>query len=134
MIFSKNIYFLAIMVVLAVFGFFAKASAQTVEEKPNDLMYLMIGNSVEGFWNLNIDESDDIRQKIQTLMQKSFVTPDKSLSTEQTETEGVSISILPPQRLVIAGGENEMTINEIYPDVISTRLYNRRANPLLPQQ
>lgn len=119
--FNKILSFFAIIFFLTAFGFSVSAAAQTVGDKPFDLMSLINGNSVEGFWNLNINESDDIVQKIQNLMQKSNDYSDKAVSIEQTEIPAISISILPPERLVLIGGEDEMTINEFYTDIISTR-------------
>ena len=111
----------AIILFLALSVFSINTAAQTFENKPNNLLGQLTGNSVEGVWDLNINESDDLIKKIQTLIQKTFALSEKGESAEQTEIPGVSISIFPPERLVLAGGENEMTINEFYPDVISTR-------------
>lgn len=118
---KKNSTFSAIILFLALSVFSINTAAQTFENKPNDLLDQLTGNSVEGVWDLNINESDDLIKKIQTLIQKTFALSEKGESAEQTKIPGVSISIFPPERLVLAGGENEMTINEFYPDVISTR-------------
>ena len=115
--------FSAIILFLALSVFSINTAAQTFENKPNDLLGQLTGNSVEGVWDLNINESDDLIKKIQTLIQKSFALSEKGESAEPTKIPGVSISIFPPERLVLAGGENEMTINEFYPDVISTRTF-----------
>ena len=104
-------------------GVLFETSAQTPKTNSGNLLKQLAGNSIEGVWKINVEESDDIARKIQTLIQKSFAFSDKALSTKQTEIPGISISIFPPERLVLAGGENEMTINEFYPDAISTRTF-----------
>jgi hypothetical protein len=113
----------AIILFLALSVFSINTEAQTFEDTPNDLLNQLAGNSVEGIWNLNTEESDDPVSKIQTFIQKSFALSEKEESAEQTEIPRISISLFPPERLVMAGNENEMTINEFYLDVISTRTF-----------
>ena len=67
----------AIILFLALSVFSINTAAQTFENKPNDLLDQLAGNSVEGVWDLNIYESDDPVKKIQTLIQKSFAFPKK---------------------------------------------------------
>ncbi len=98
-----------------------KTAAQTPESNSENFLVRIAGSSIEGFWSLNIDESDNIEQKIQALIQKSYDTPDKMTSKEQTKTPAISISIFPPEKLALLGGEDGLTINEFYPDVVSTR-------------
>lgn len=131
--FNKLIPFFAIIFVLTATSFSTDTLAQIVEDEPYDLMSLTAGNSVEGFWQLNIDESDDPKRIIQTLIQKSNKFSDKDILEEQNEPPGISISILPPERLVLAGGEDEFTINEFYPDHIFTRTFPTDGLPHIYQ-
>lgn len=108
----------AILLLIASSVFSINTAAQTLDGKQNELINRLVGDSVEGVWNLNIYESDDPVRKMVSLIQKSL---SKTNETVQNEVPGMSISIFPPERLVLAGGENEMTINEFYSNVISTR-------------
>ena len=58
--FSKILSSFAIIFFLTASSFSTNALAQTIEDEPYDLMSLIAGKSVEGLWNLNIDESDDV--------------------------------------------------------------------------
>ncbi len=111
----------AILLLIASSVFSINTAAQTLDGKQNELINRLVGDSVEGVWNLNIYESDDPVRKMVSLIQKSL---SKTNETVQNEVPGMSISIFPPERLVLAGGENEMTINEFYSNVISTRTIN----------
>lgn len=111
----------AILLFLGLSVFSINIAAQTLEGKQNDLMNQLLGDSVEGVWNLNIYESDDPVRKIQSLIQRALASPEREESAEQTVIPRVSISIFPPERLVVERGGNEMTINEFYPNEISTR-------------
>lgn len=98
-------------------------SAQTSEMNSENLSDQFAGISVEGVWNLNIVESDDPIRIVENLIKKSFSNAGKTGLAEKSEKPGISISIFPPERLVLADGGNEMTINEFYTDVVLTRTF-----------
>ena len=75
----------AIILFLALSVFSINTAAQTFENKPNDLLGQLTGNSVEGVWDLNINESDDLIKKIQTLIQKYFCLIRKRRISRATE-------------------------------------------------
>ncbi len=111
----------AILLFLALSVFSINTAAQTSGYKQNELMNQLLGDSVEGVWELNIYESDDPIRKIQTLIERSLAMPENEVSAKLVEIPKVSISIFPPERLVVERGGNEMTINEFYPYEITTR-------------
>lgn len=121
--YNKFLSFFAVISFLTLSIFSFNIAAQSFEVKSSEFPDQLTSDSLEGVWGLNIAESDDPMQKVRTLIQKSFTNSDKTESAGQAEKPGISISMFPPEKLVLAGSENEMTINEFYPDYISTRTY-----------
>ena len=121
--FKRNITFFAIITFLTMSVVLFETSAQTPVMNSDNLLNQFAGNSVEGVWNLNTKESDDPIKTVENLIRKSFSNAGKTGLAEKSEKPGISISIFPPERLVLADGGNEMTINEFYTDVVSTRTF-----------
>ncbi len=119
--FERNVSFFAIIAFLTLSVFSLNAAAQKPVDKPRELPLQLLGDSIEGIWDLNVSQSDDPLEKIRAMIQKPFSFSDKAESNERTDVPPISISMFPPQRMVLASNKGEITVNEFYPDHISTR-------------
>lgn len=79
-------------------------------------------NAVDGAWQINPGESDDVMQKLQGLL--TAASGIEKVNAQQSPLPMLSISLFPPETLVVASGDrNETTINEGFQDVVQTRTF-----------
>ncbi len=98
------------------FLFATLAGAQIVQDKTNILNQLS-GNKITGAWRIDPKESDDTLLKLEAAIrdQKSQVTGENSTSPP------ISVSVMPPESLILAGDSKTITINEGFADFVVTR-------------
>ncbi len=121
---TKNLF--ALLSCAAIFIFTLSASIAVAQifgrEKPaqSDSFFPM---GIAGAWRFNAAESDDVLTKIGDLLKSRNAAPNDEKSDEkQSEQPAVSISLFAPDALILSNGDaDEMTINEIFKNVIETR-------------
>ena len=119
--FRRNTFLFAIMTFLTISVVSLESWAQTPKFNSGNLLNQLAGNSIEGVWRLNAEESDDVIRKMQTLLPKLISSSNAKTGTNQEEIPTVSISLFPPEELALVNGKNEFTINETFQSVILTR-------------
>ena len=119
--FRRNTFLFAIITVLTISVVSLESWAQTPKCDSGNLLNQLAGNSIEGVWRLNAEESDDVIRKIQTLLPKLISSSNAMTGTNQEEIPTVSISLFPPEELVLVKGKNVFTINETFQSIILTR-------------
>lgn len=112
---------------LAIYAFFivtvvAAAHAQiTGGESLSD----SAGDKVSGAWRINYAESDDTFSKMQKVLQDGIVPPDaeKNSVSKENAPPAMSVSLVPPETLVLVDGEKSATLNEEFNSLVLTRTF-----------
>lgn len=73
---------------------------------------------VTGFWRLNVAESDDPIQKMNEFIRAASTAP---VSEKSKNLPPMTESIFHPDGLVVVAGNGDVTINEVFKDVVETR-------------
>lgn len=110
----------------AIFCFTFSASiviAQAVNQGKALLSDALFPKGIAGEWRLNDAASDDVIAKMREALQRRNDAPkDDAAEAAKAGLHAISISIFPADTLILeTGGESEVTIKELFADVIETR-------------
>ena len=118
----KSIYSSIILIMFAVLIFASATAAQTPVEKSSGVL---TGSKITGAWRVNYAESDNPILKMQTFLQSKIASsPNKKNADAQNDAlPTMSISLVPPETLILAGDETSITINEGFSEIVFTRTF-----------
>lgn len=103
---------------LITFSFFLvlfSISAKAQTEKPADFLAI---NKITGAWRVNYAESDNPILKMQTILQSKLGQP---TNEKEENLPTMSVSLIAPENLILAGDEDSITINEGFDEIVFTR-------------
>lgn len=111
--------------ILSIFITALAASARPQDGNAKTLSGILNETEISGAWQINSAESENPIEKMQTILAGRM----QQLANEKTSgktnySPAISVSLVPPQTLVIAkGDEKNITINEGYNEIVFTKTF-----------
>lgn len=109
--------------ILSIFILIFAASARPQDGNAKTLSGILNETEIFGAWQLNSAESDNPLEKMQTMLEGRMNQPENEKPADKTnDSPTVSVSLFPPQTLVIAKDiEKIITINEGFDEIVFTK-------------
>lgn len=110
--------------VLSIFITAMAASARPQDGNAKTLSGILNETEITGAWQINSAKSDDPLEKMRTMPEGRMPLANEKTTNETNNLPTVSVSLVPPQTLVIAkGDEKNITINEGYNEIVFTKTF-----------